>query len=533
MAGIDWGSVIDGMGASSSSPANPGAGMSPAPAPPAGTTPGVPPAPSAGGTDWSSVIDQVDDHHHAVASGLTYAAQDANPDTAAQALALSGQTGIPPRVVEANLPAVQQRQQVLQNNRILQANPDVARWLVANPEAARVAQDDYAQLGTVGRLSRQVTSGLAAGPMENELNRRVFAGETAATSPRVAQLQQVLQADTPGNSGVAHWFAQQAGSIADSIGHALPQAGAGAVVGGGIGALAAGAPTGGLAAPVGAGAGAAVGGAAGFGTGMFLDGYRITGGAVRGELANVTDADGNHIDPDVQIAASHFAGVIGGALNVVGAGKAASGLISAGVREAVASPTVMTALKSLGLNLVKEGGAGAVQGAGLGAIAGAANVTAEQVARLAGGGNFDTVLNSPEQRQQAVSEIASSIGSMATLMGTMHAAGAPVGGFIRDMTRAQQAGLDVARFQSLQDGAAASATRGRAPDQFQAFMQQQLDGGPAENLFIPGDKVRSLYQSLGAEPGEGDGLLGFVPDLAEQLRQADATGGDVVVPTSG
>ena len=534
MAGMDWGSVIDGMGASSPGPANPGAGMSPAPASPSdaassGRSAGAP----AGGADWGAAVDQVNDYHQSVAAGLTYAAsQGPTPDQAAQALALSKQTGIPPRVIASNLPDVQQRQQAQQNNAILQANPEVARWLVANPDAAPVAQDDYAQLGTIGRLTQQITTGLAQGPAQNELSRRIFAGETAATSPRVAELQRSLQGDAPGSSGVAHWLAEQASSIADSIGHALPYTAAGAAIGTGIGALTTGAPTGGLAAPVGAGAGATVGAEAGFASGMFLDGYRTTGGGVRAALADVTDADGNHIDPDVQIAASHFAGVIGGALNLVGAGSAASSLVSAGVREAVASPTVMGALRSLGVNLLKGGGAGAIQGAGLGAVAGAANVTAEQVARLASGGNFDTVLNSPEQRQQAVSEIASSIGNMATLMGTMHAAGAPLG-FVRDLTRAQQAGLDVQRFQSLQDGAAASATRGRAPDQFQTFMQQQLDGSPAENLFIPGNAVRSLYQSLGAEPGPGDGLLGFVPDLADQLHQADATGGDVVVPTSG
>ncbi len=536
MDGIDWGSVIDGMGSPGQSQGTAGPGASStASTPTAPAAPGDPNAApaSTGGPDWGAAIDQVDAYHQQVAAGLTYAAKDANPDTAAQALTLSGQTGIPPRVVEANMADVQQREQTRQNNVILQQNPEVARWLVANPDAARVAQDDYAQLGTIGQLTRQITSGLASGPAENEMNRRLFAGETAATSPRVVQLQQALQSNGPADSGIAHWFAQQAGAIADSIGHALPDALVGASGGAAIGAAAAGLPSGGAGIPIGAAAGGAAGGAAGFGTGMFLDGYRTTGGAVRGELANVTDTSGNHIDPDVQVAASHFAGVIGGALNLVGAGKAASGLISAGVREAVASPTVMTALKSLGLNLLKDGGTGAAQGAGLGAIAGAANVTAEQVARLASGGNFDTVLNSPEQRQQAVSEIASSIGSMATLMGTMHAAGAPLGGFVRDMTRAQQAGLDVQRFQGLQDGAAASTTRGRAPDQFQAFMQQQLDGSPAENLFIPGDKVRSLYQSLGAEPSADDGLLGFVPDLVEQLHQADATGGDVVVPTAG
>lgn len=80
--------------------------------------------------------------------------------------------------------------------------------------------------------------------------------------------------------------------------------------------------------------------------------------------------------------------------------------------------------------------------------------------------------------------------------------------------------------QSLAD-AQTSLTKERSPELFQQFVSQHF--GDA-TIGIHGDAVNALY---GDEvPSPGDGKLGFVPNLAEQLDLARATGADVHIPVS-
>lgn len=73
----------------------------------------------------------------------------------------------------------------------------------------------------------------------------------------------------------------------------------------------------------------------------------------------------------------------------------------------------------------------------------------------------------------------------------------------------------------------ASATRERAPALFADFVRPQIKDA---KVGISADAVRELYGDK--VPAEGDGLLGWVPGLKEQLAVAEATGGDVKVPVA-
>lgn len=545
---FDWGAVIDGLNRDPNAPLAPTSpGSPPGAAPGQGAAPtALAPAPapssSSSGSDWGAAIDQLDAYHQSVAQGLTFnAAHGPAPDQAAKALSLSAETGIPASVVANNMPELEQRAQAVRNNAILQQNPELARWLSANPDAAGVAQDEYAKLGTFGKMAASFGAGLSDTATSNELARQYFAGQTAATSPTVAAMEKQVQDATtdPAHSGIVHWIGEQVGNILDPMEHAAPVAAGGALTGAGIGALAAGLPSGGTLAPVGTGVGLIGGAAAGFTAGMAADMFKTFYGNMSHRLDGVTDGAGNPISPTAKFGASLVSGLAGAALGTVGLGTvvpgmgdAATSLVDDAVTQAVARSTVAAALGSFARNVTVDAAKGAAQGGALGAAQGAVNVFAEQAARMVSGPGFATVLNDPDQRQAAVSELADNIGSMALLMGVTHAA-SPLGTLAGDLSRARQSTADVSRFQSLADGAAGTATRTRAPDQFQALVDQQLGGSAASHVYLPGDVVQSLYQDLGATPGEGDELLGFVPDLAQQLEQAQATGGDVVVPTAG
>jgi hypothetical protein len=73
-----------------------------------------------------------------------------------------------------------------------------------------------------------------------------------------------------------------------------------------------------------------------------------------------------------------------------------------------------------------------------------------------------------------------------------------------------------------------SKTRERSPELF-AKMAAEHDPG---TVHIDGKAIAELYAKEGKAPVEGDGLLGFVPDLAAKVQAAEATGGEVSIPVA-
>ena len=73
--------------------------------------------------------------------------------------------------------------------------------------------------------------------------------------------------------------------------------------------------------------------------------------------------------------------------------------------------------------------------------------------------------------------------------------------------------------------AQSSATRERVPEFFKDFAEQHHGD---DTIGISADVVQALYGDK--VPTSDDGILGFVPDMANQLEVAKATGADVKVP---
>lgn len=73
-----------------------------------------------------------------------------------------------------------------------------------------------------------------------------------------------------------------------------------------------------------------------------------------------------------------------------------------------------------------------------------------------------------------------------------------------------------------------SKTKQRSPELFAEAAAAHEPG----SVHIDAGKMLELYQKEGKVPAEGDGLFGFVPDLAAKVQDAAATGGEVTIPVS-
>lgn len=466
------------------------------------------------------------------AVGNLVAAQDVAPDTAARSIALAPKVGVPAPAVEQDVAGYEKQAQLQQNREILIKNPFLADWVAANPPAARVAQDDFDKLDVLSKLLTAWKSGGISAIAQNQLGRlyntKQIAGATGGATPDTDQQIQhaegilAKQPQLHGLYGGVQQFSGFAAGLLDNIISGAPEAAGGALLGA-------------AATPEALGAGAIPGAIAGGFTGMKLDMARVSAGLTYRTLSNIRDASGNQVDESAKQVGALLAGAItygvagigGGAASKVGQ-EAIAPFVSEAVAEGMQRPTVAAALRTAAMAAAKGG----MQGAALNAAMDGAQIIGEEAAKQISSGDFQTIFNDGATRQQAISRLADAAESGALLFGGLHGVGAGVH-FVGDMMRVRQAQADIAMFQQLQDGAAESATRGRAPDAFASFLQSQTDGSPVENLFVPAERIMQLYQSKGVDPSAGpDPLFGWVGDMRKQLDEALPIGGDVVIPTA-
>ncbi len=72
--------------------------------------------------------------------------------TAAAAAPLSRELGLPQAAIETDLPRYQQQAKAQRNASVMASNPVLAAWAAANPDSARVAQDEFDKLGAIEQL---------------------------------------------------------------------------------------------------------------------------------------------------------------------------------------------------------------------------------------------------------------------------------------------------------------------------------------------------------------------------------------------
>lgn len=86
---------------------------------------------------------------------------------------------------------------------------------------------------------------------------------------------------------------------------------------------------------------------------------------------------------------------------------------------------------------------------------------------------------------------------------------------------------------AMRDSVHDTPVHGRSPQTVADFIGQQTSGGPLENLKISGEAVRDAYAKAGKFPHPEDGILGWQPDIYQQIQRSLLTGSDIEVPTAG
>ncbi|HEX8421183.1 MAG TPA: hypothetical protein VF638_14350 [Sphingomonas sp.] len=95
------------------------------------------------------------------------------------------------------------------------------------------------------------------------------------------------------------------------------------------------------------------------------------------------------------------------------------------------------------------------------------------------------------------------------------------------VNRVMDARRGAATLDGIMTQAANSKLRGRDPEAFRQFVEQAAENHPAEHVYLPAEAVETYMQSEGFADEDG-----FFEGLRDQLDEARATGGDVVVPLS-
>ena len=494
----------------------------------------APPAPPPKPTGMQSMFDALDNDPKIRATSNLVAAQSVAPEHAAAALQASRAIGIPQPAAEENLDQAKQSAQLQSNVNTLDQNPNLANFVADNPLAARLAQDDFQKLGTLEQLTTALKTGVGGALMGNELGRQgslkqaasLVGANTPAIDQKITGLQGAMAAQPKLTGGMG--FVQNfTGFLTGLVDNAIQGGAQGSVIGAGIGA-AAGAPVGGVGALPGAAAGAVTGGVVGFNVDM----ARVAAGNAYLKMGQIRGADGQPLSEGGKQFGAIFTGAATYALGTYASkiesklmGETAETLAQQAIAKAVQTPTFTQAVKSFASDTFK----GAAQGAGIMTAMEASGIIGEEIAKAASSGHFDT------NPQEIVDRLSDAAINGALLLGAMHGSmhGLSLYGDVRSALRAQS---QAAMFKNILDGSTDAKLRERDLQAFQTFMQHQTDGSPVENLYLPADKVRELYQGARIDPNNmtADPLFSFVPDMAKQLQESAANGGggDVVIPTS-
>lgn len=126
-----------------------------------------------------------------------------------------------------------------------------------------------------------------------------------------------------------------------------------------------------------------------------------------------------------------------------------------------------------------------------------------------------------------------------TLKGMVVLGGLGAGGhYVSDLRKAGEAKHTARVFKAQTEARADSKLAERDPEARAAFVNEKVEGTPAETVFVRGDKFAEVLRQAETAEAEESGrstvmesLEQLMPGLADQVKEAEATGGDVAIST--
>jgi len=434
--------------------------------------------------------------------GALYRAQGTNPDQYARANAIAGQVGLHPDTVAADLPTFERQQELARQASQAHSSAALESFLTDGIRA-KLARDDLGPLAAIADIG----AAARAGYLES------------FTPPRSGAEYHP--------SGAAAHLANMAGSVAGFLAEAYSsnEAAAGLALGTGAGLMT------GPGAPV---AGPALG-FAGWTAGAASHVVSRTFGESLERTADIRDDNGQPMNYAARVGIASVNSVIEGAMVGVGGGIATSAAkgVEAALFAAAERPTMAAALAGYGAGILKSAGHAGMIGGGLDAV----QQTSDQVARALSNSidqtQFQTWASNPETIPAALEHVVGEALKWATFGGILHGAVGTVG-LGADLLRVRDSERMQGQITGLLDTATTSKLRERSPQDFREFMQQQVGGGPVENIEIPASRLMDLYQGMHVDPFalEADPIFGFDPDFKAKLREGLDTGGLVKIGTA-
>ena len=275
-----------------------------------------------------------------------------------------------------------------------------------------------------------------------------------------------------------------------------------------------------------------------FTTGLAADFARSSAANTYAALDKVRDDTGQPISEPAKYlgagisgAITYFVGKAGGEQVSATTLAGVDALVNRTLADAMQRPTVSRGFGQIAKTITESG----LKGAALNGMMTLANTAGEQAARFITP-NISTILTDPAQQAQFQEQLVNSMVEGAELFPLMEIPGAGMR-FIGDGLRARQAQIDAQALTDLAGGVTESKTRNRSLQTFIDFMKDQTQGTSIENMHVDVNALMTLYQKAGiADPlkldPKDDPLLGWLSDRDQQIQEALARKGDIVIPSA-
>lgn len=465
--------------------------------------------------------------------GLALEQPDQTPERAARVLKMEKVTRLPLPVISENLEDVEREaaKADFDLDQFTRDNPKVSAWLAANSEHAALAKDDMKNLGTLEWMFSAPVRAFERGQERTkfrDIRYRHLMG-SPMSADEMKQLGELKRkTETGSDFGAETWFGEALVGGAEFLPQLGSQYGRGAMYAApALGAAALGSVIFPPAAPALFKAGTASAGAL-FTAGVIEEGFKMEAAEAFDEFLGFRDEQGKPLDENVARIAAVTAGAMNSGLEALqarillkaipGADKLVGPLARSAVREALKSPTVLSAL----------GGMAATYGKTLGAetltevVQRAITIMSGEFAKMASDENF---------AYRGVGDIAADLASEArgaALSFAYVVAPGPVARGVIDVRAARQAQQQEQFFTALGENATQSKTRERLPEKYQELIEQMTKNGPVENLYVPVEFYQTHWESQNLDPRAVAVEMG----IEKQYDEAVTTGAKLEIPTA-